>query len=361
MVISSVSAGGAERVLTIMANYWAKKGWAIHLLTFSDAATPPFYELDPSIIYVPLGLARESTNSLAAAWNNLWRVCRLRSAIRATRPDCVVSFIDQVNVLTLLATRGMRIPVVVSERVYPPAHPLGTAWEWLRNLTYPRAGKVVGVTARAISHFSPRIRARARVIPNPIVRPEHRSEPRPAARLPRPSILAVGRLERQKGFDLLLRAFAECAKQHPGWTLAILGEGTLREELESTARELGLGPRVEFRGRVSNTWDYFRQADIFVLASRFEGFPMALCEAMASGVAVVATDCPSGPREVIRDGVDGLLVPNEDVPALASAMAGLMSDAELRGRLGARATEVAERFNLEKVMGMWTELLEETL
>lgn len=359
MIISSLGAGGAERVVTLMANDWAARGRNITLLTFDDGAVPPFYALDARVRHKPLAIAGDSPHPIAALRSNLKRIHHLRAAIRASRPDCVISVLDKVNVLTLLATRGLKVPVVVMEQVHPGSYPIGRAWEVLRNRTYPTADRVVAITARALDHFSPRIRARARVIPNPAVAGGPLDEEVSERPLARPSVVAVGRLAQQKGHDLLLKAFSQLKDRHAAWTLTILGEGPLREQLEALRHQLGIADRVHLPGSVRSPHSFLRQADLFVMASRFEGFPLALCEAMACGLPVISTDCPSGPREIIRDGVDGILVPNEDVEALATAMGRLMSDEGERRRLAARAPEVTERFGLKKVMGMWDELLRE--
>lgn len=357
-IISSLSSGGAERVASIMANYWARKGWQITLLTFDDGTTPPFYHLDSVISHYSLKLTKESSNPLTAIHHNLSRLRRLRSAIRQSKPDCVLSFMDQANVLTLLATEGLRIPVIVVEQIFPPAQDIGLAWNKLRDWTYPRAFRVVGVTKRALSDFKPRIQSRSCVIHNPVLPSAVISDQPEQKLLGRPSLLSVGRLVEQKGHDLLLRAFAELRDRHADWSLTILGEGRRRQELEALSHDLKIAERVKLPGRVSNPDQFLRQADIFIMASRYEGFPMALGEAMACGLPVIATDCPTGPREMIRNGVDGVLVPNEDVAALASAMDRLMGDEALRHNLGSRASEITERFGLEKAMRMWEEVLE---
>jgi glycosyltransferase involved in cell wall biosynthesis len=359
LIISSLSSGGAERVMCLMANYWAEKGWQITLLTFDDGMTAPFYHLDSRVNHQSLSLTGDSSNSLGAIHHNLSRLRSLRSAIRRSKPDCVISFMDQVNVLTLLATEGQRIPVIVVEQCFPPSQEIGRTWSQLRNWTYRRAFRVVGVTTRTLSHFSSRIKSRSCVIHNPVLRPPAISKQPAQQLLERPALLTIGRLDKHKGHDLLLRAFARLTHRHANWSLTILGEGSQRQELEDLCRSLKLTERVSLPGRVSNPEQFLRQADLFVMASRSEGFPMALGEAMACGLPVIATDCPSGPAEMIRDGVNGILVPTEDVEALAAALDCLMSDEPLRLQLSSRAPEVAERFSLERAMQLWEEILEQ--
>lgn len=360
LVIYSLTSGGAERVMSIIANYWAAKNWKITLLTMDDGSVPPFYDLDSRIKHIPLGIAKSSPNALFAFWNNLKRIRTLKRSISELKPDAVISFLDTTNVLTLLATRGLKIPVLVNEQIHPVMYPTGRAWGLLRQWTYPKANRVIAVTARALSYFSPNIQAQGCVIPNPALVVKG-SENSLEKLLDKPSIIAVGRLEEQKGFDLLLHAFAKLKDRYPEWKLTILGEGSLRSELESLRYRLELAERVDLRGVVKNPYNFLKQADLYIMSSRYEGFPNALCEAMSCGLPVISTDCPSGPQEIIRDGVDGILVPNEDISALAAAMERLMSNDGERRRLAARAPEVTERFSLEKVMGMWEAVLGEVV
>jgi glycosyltransferase involved in cell wall biosynthesis len=194
------------------------------------------------------------------------------------------------------------------------------------------------------------------VIPNAVPAPT--AEPfRHAGRSEERAILAVGRLEPQKGFDVLLRAFADVARSRPEWRLRIAGEGPERGRLEALVFDLGIEDRVNLDGVVSDIDAAMRSADLFVLSSRYEGFPNALCEAMASGLPVIATDCPVGPREIVRDGIDGVLVPPEDERALAGAMDRLMDDPASRERLGAAASAIAERFTPVAILDRWESLL----
>jgi glycosyltransferase involved in cell wall biosynthesis len=168
----------------------------------------------------------------------------------------------------------------------------------------------------------------------------------------------MGRMTEQKGFDLLLEAFARVAARHTEWQLEIWGEGPLRSELERVRERWRLSGRARFPGRTEDAYGVLRAADLYVLSSRYEGFPMVLCEAMAVGLPVVAFDCRTGPREIVRDGVDGLLVPAGDIDALARALDRLMGDVEARARLGARAPEVCERFGLARVLALWDQVFD---
>jgi|SRR6476469_2289104 len=360
LIIYSLNAGGAERVISNMANYWAAKGWEINLLTFEDDGKKPFYNLDSQISHIHLGIAGSSPNPIMGIWNNLTRIQALRSAIINSKPTVVISFMHKTNEIVLLATRWLNVPVVVSERIDPVRHSTGKIWEQLRRWTYPLADRIVVQTKRAGDYFSSRLKKRICVIPNPVLLPPDVKELSNKL-LGERSLIAMGRLVPQKGFDLLLEALAQLKNRYPEWTLTILGEGDLRPQLESLRHELGLGDRVHLLGRVKNPYEFLKQADIFIMSSRFEGFPNALCEAMACGLPVISTDCPNGPREIIRDGVDGILVPNEDVPALAAAMERLMYDEKERKSLGDRAKKITERFGLEKVMLAWESLINEAI
>lgn len=357
LIISSLCAGGAERVLSTMANHWAAKGWLITLLTLDDGRQSPFYPLHADVSHRPLGVACRSHGWGARISNNLHRVRTLRAAIRKSRPQAVISMLSETNVLTLLASRGLGLPVLVQEQIDPHQHPLCRTWERMRRLTYPSASCLVVLGERSLRYFPPAVQQRARIIPNPAHIPALPAPAQATPPAPGKHIMAMGRLEAQKGFDLLLDAFARAGAHHPDWSLVIWGEGPLRSELEAQIRRLKLAGRVRLPGTTHDPFTELRRANLFVLSSRYEGFPLSLCEAMACGAPVLSFACPSGPGEIIRDQVDGVLVAPEDVEALAGAMDALMGDDARRLELAKRAPEVLERFGLTTIMALWEEAI----
>jgi GalNAc-alpha-(1->4)-GalNAc-alpha-(1->3)-diNAcBac-PP-undecaprenol alpha-1,4-N-acetyl-D-galactosaminyltransferase len=359
LVVPSLALGGAERVVANMANHWAACGDAVTVITLS-AATTDTYSLDPAVTRVALDLMRESDGAIRAVFNNLIRVRRLRAAIRQSQPETVISFIDRMNVVTLLACRPLAVDTVISERIDPSRQPLDGTWSWLRRAAYPRARALVVQTEAVRQQMVPVMGCQTiYVIANAVDVPATDgliSQPHETGDSTR-QIAAMGRLAPQKGFDLLIDAFARAAKDKPNWSLIILGEGPERERLERQIHERGLDRYVRLAGWVADPTTVLRNCDAFVLSSRFEGFPNALLEAMAVGLSAISFDCPSGPAEIIRPEVDGLLVPAEDVAALATAIRRLLSDDALRGRLGKEAGRVVARFSSERYFERWDEVL----
>lgn len=340
--------------MSIMANHWAERGWKVTLLTYDDGVEPPAYGLNAAVDHRHLGIEGASSGVMQAVRSNWKRLLVLRRAIRESAPDAVVSFLDVANVRTILATFGLDVPVMVSERIDPFHHRIGAAWRALRRWSYRYATSVVTLTPDALRYFPAAVRRRGTVIPNPV---SLTPDPRLTRAADRKKVVAaMGRLVHQKGFDRLIAAFSMVAVNHPGWSLTIWGEGEDRQMLEAQRDLLGLHGRVALPGWTPDPFAEFQMAGLFVMSSRYEGFPNALCEAMACGAPVVSFDCP-GPRHIVRDGVDGVLVPEGDVEKLAASMEQLMGDPAERDRLAANGVQVTERFGKDKVMTLWDRLV----
>lgn len=379
LVISTLRGGGAERVVSNMANYWAQKGWPVTVLTLSHGHEAPYYQLDPQVVHRDIGSYRNPRRSIPNAGAlramkeifddssplerrmlipELNMISELRQAIIDTRPECVISFINLTNIRVLLATQGLGLPVIVSERDDPYRDPIPEGATRLRRRLYPMAKYMVAQTAEAADYFADEVGDRRRAIPNPVLEP---ALPNPGNNAGDPKtgriLIGMGRLVEDKGFTLLLRAFSQVAGKHPSWLLQIWGEGPQRHTLEQFARDLNLSQRVELPGFTRRPFEALSRADLFAMSSLVEGFPNALCEAMACGLPVVSFNCSSGIREIIRNEVDGLIVRAADPSALAVALDRLMADEEERRRLAGKAIEITERFGLEKTMARWERLM----
>jgi glycosyltransferase involved in cell wall biosynthesis len=349
-VVSSLGSGGAERVMTELCRAWSARGDQVTLITLEDTSRD-FYSVPQNVRRVALGVSSVSRTAKDAVLSNVRRVRAMRAAVLAARPDVVVSFTNRTNILVLLAMQGTSVPVIISERIDPRVEGPGRTWSALRRVAYPRAhGLVVqtsGLREWAEQFVQP---SRVHVIPNPMREMSGGLTPAGAREK---QIVAMGRLVDQKGFDTLLRAFSIARVGFDEWTLAIHGEGPDRPKLESLVNELVLRDAVILPGRTDAADYVLRDAAIFVLSSRHEGFPNVLLEACVAGCACIATDCRSGPSDIIVRGTSGVLVPVEDPGALASAMQLLMSDADYRTTLGNAARHDVARFSMDAVLSQW--------
>jgi len=373
-VIASLRGGGSERATVNMANYWAARGWTVSIVTmYQGHVEPVAYVLDERVVHhdlnwevpfrdrpePPAEMLRQIDAALAIFTPKSREYFRglhpllatLRKSIIDTRPQAIISMINSTNIRTIAATRGLGVRVFVSERGI--ARPYAN--EKLRTEAYRLATAVVALTAGDLAYYVRQGVRRGAWIPNPVFpRDVPRRDDRNGARV----LASLGRLSWEKGYDLLIKSFARIAAEHPQWRLEIWGRGSDREKLEASIAKLGVADRIILPGFTSANDDVLARADLYVQPSRREGFPNALCEAMASGLPVIAFDCSPGVRMIVRHGVDGVLVPKGEVGSLARALGGLMRDEAERSRLGARAPEVVQRFSVDEVMGRWEEMLQ---
>lgn len=356
MLVSSLGSGGAERVAVTLCSAWAARGDRVTLMPTFSGRGDCFYDLHPEVRLIYLAdLVKKANQNF---YGKFLRFKGLRKFCIESQPDVIVSFLTNVNIVSIVASIGLGIPVVVSERTDPFVRRLSILYRLLRSLTYPFADALV-VQTHAVASKCEVNRWRTRflcVIPNPV--PQSIVETQKLGSNDfKKTLLAVGRFDEGKQFDRLISIFSILANQHPDWLLRIVGDGPTRSALQQQLIDLELDGRVELPGRSNAIAEEFAKADAFVMTSKYEGFPNVLVEAMAVGLPCVAFDCPSGPREISMDGQVALLVPLNDENAMAQALGRLMNGAEFRHSLGIRArNSVVERFSLDKILMQWSKL-----
>lgn len=365
VLISSLRGGGAERAAVTLSRLWTDGGHTVHLTTI-DSAKSDVYGLDPRVSRGELDLERPSPTIFHAVVNNLRRVAATRREIKAFAPNIVIALMPTANVLAAVSAIGLPAKVIGCERSHPPQIPMDGLRELARKTIYGLLDATAALTTETADWLRANTRARrVHVIPNVVVWPLQETSPRvppnAVCRDGRSIILAAGRLDPQKGFDQLIDAFANIAPSHPDWDLVILGEGPLGAQLEQQIRRLNLSDRILMPGRVGNIANWYARAALYVMSSRHEGFPNVLAEAMAHGLPAISYDCDTGPRDIIRHDIDGVLVPPDDTKALADALVELMADEGRRNRYAARAPDVRARFSAETVMSKWNALFAELM
>ena len=343
IVTRNMLGGGAERVIAQLSNYFVGCGKKCSIITIDTSEI--FYQLDPGITVNAIG--KKSSNKLL---DKISRYRLVRRMVQQEAPDLVLSFPEEIGIYVLVALFGTGIPVYVSERNNPWVMPDAKVTRILRKLMYPFAKGIVFQTEMAKSFFPESIQKKGIVLANPIE----------ADRIPgqhtgdrEKIIVAAGRLFHQKNFPLLLSAFSQFSSGHPEYRLRIYGEGYLLEELKALCHEHNIHNKVEFPGKSNVLLEKMNPCAMFVLSSDYEGMPNVLLEAMCMGMPVVSTDCPSGgPRELIEDGVNGLLTPVGDEKALAEAME-KMADPIYAKTLADNALKLREKLTSPEIFVNW--------
>jgi GalNAc-alpha-(1->4)-GalNAc-alpha-(1->3)-diNAcBac-PP-undecaprenol alpha-1,4-N-acetyl-D-galactosaminyltransferase len=390
-VIAHLGPGGAQRVAATAANALAEQGVEMHIITVLDNP-PDSYTLDPRVqrhrqpqhgrqtkhsleyngsqrlntdtrrsvgwfVRAVLNKTLRRPLRIAALGAKFTRQARwLRQTLNDIKPDAVLSFLTQTNILTVLATRGMQLRTIISERNDPRLQSHRQHVVLMRRLLY-RWSDLVTANSRgaveALREFVPK--HKLAFLPNPLSLSN-----RSAIEFAEPTFITVTRLVEQKGIDVLLKAATEALEKLPGWRLAIVGDGPLSDDLRALSRHLGIAERVDWFGHVDDPIPYLKAAKFFVLTSRFEGSPNALLEAMACGLPAIVSDASPGPLELIGQEESGLIVPVEDAHATADAIVRLATDDGLREALGAQAIERTRSYQLESAIPVWLELLDGT-
>lgn len=344
-VLGGMSFGGAERVISILANHYAAKGWQADIITLLKPDCD--FELHPTIRHIHMGGNSASRALRAPRW-----IAELRAYLCKEKPDAVVSFAARINLLVLGASLLAPKPrIVISERNDPMKDTRTPIVRKLTELLYPRADAIVFQTKHAMNCFSKTVQAKGMIIANPV------TQNLPEATLNSKRIVAVGKLMHQKNHALLIDAFSRIAADFPEHTLHIYGGGPLEGELKAQIEKLGLAGRVVLEGWQSDVNAKIADAALFVLSSDYEGLSNALMEALAMGMPCISTDC-AGASDMIENDKNGLIVAVGDRNALTDAMTRLLSDPKLSEKYGKAAKESAKAYATENILRRWEETIE---
>jgi GalNAc-alpha-(1->4)-GalNAc-alpha-(1->3)-diNAcBac-PP-undecaprenol alpha-1,4-N-acetyl-D-galactosaminyltransferase len=346
-------AGGLEKNIVLLANHLAQRGDKVRLITFDQPGSTAFYEIDPRVNWHQV--ARTPPHTGIGFFSRLQLIGRIRAALRSIDRPIVVCFHHGILPRFLLAALGLRLRVVCSER-----NSL-TLYQYIRRAKWSLGFMMLAFTHRITVQFPAYVRdyplwlrARIRVIPNPVYAACARATPDLAGPDARFRLLTVGRLCAQKNQRLLIDAFAEVCTRHPLWDLHIVGEGEFKGELEAHIQQHGLGNRVILQGKRRDVPAWLAGAHIFCLPSQWEGFPNALAEAMAHGLPCVGLTSCAGVRDLIVDGVNGRLA---ERPALAQALDALMAAPQDRKRMGQASIERVAPYRPEETFRRWDDVL----
>ncbi|MDA8232963.1 MAG: glycosyltransferase family 4 protein [Magnetospirillum sp.] len=356
-VISTMEPGGAQRAMARLVTHLAQRH-EVTLVTWEAPEVASFYDLPPPVRLVRCGLLGGS------GWAWVRRVAArlptLRRHVRSWHPHVVLGFMDITNVTAVVACLGTGVPVVASERIDPARHRIPRAKSILRLVGYALADRVVVQTERVRRYFPRWMWGRIDIVPNAAPPPPEIARPdRPGAQ-GRFRIIGLGRLDRQKGFDCLIEAFGRIAGHHPAWDLVIFGEGSERKALEAQVAALGLNDRIRLPGVTRTPEAELAASHLMAFPSRFEGFPNALAEGIATGLPAVAFDGVSGVEDLVVPDHTGVLVdPCQDAAGFAAALDRLMADDAARARFGAAAISHAANWTPEAVHRSWERLLTE--
>ena len=357
IVVSAMNMGGAQRVVSILCNHWSQSGYAVTLIsTFTQKKINHFQlHKDVNLKYLSNNPFFPSNNT----FNVLWKFIQLRKLIKNINPRVVISFLARINVASALATFGTKSYSIICERTWPPFASLDKRLFWMYRLLFKGVKKIVVQTEKSKTWLSKNLPNKdVAVIPNPVLYPlpEHGRSASPESVILKNKkiILASGRLHKVKQFDLLIKAFSNIKDNHPNWDLVILGDGEEKNNLNQLVCNLELVDRVFFPGKVGNMSQWYDRANIFVLSSVVEGFPNVLLEAMSHGLPSISFDCNTGPRDMIKDGLNGILVnPEKRDLGLENAMKELITNQALRKKFSQNSILLRDEYSKRNIMKKW--------
>jgi GalNAc-alpha-(1->4)-GalNAc-alpha-(1->3)-diNAcBac-PP-undecaprenol alpha-1,4-N-acetyl-D-galactosaminyltransferase len=352
-VIPSLGPGGAERFVVNMANYYISKHRVIIVGLYKNRES--YYHIDSGVeIQYCSQTYNPSSGFFSAILSNVKYIRTLYRICKSANASSVVSFTTSANVISIIVSRLLSLNVLISERANPYIYKPNRLWSVLRYFFYKYSNKLIVQTNFSKVYFKKYIAEESiKVFPN-MVNPQF-SNIRNKYNSSNRAIVTVGRLDDNKAQDILIKAFAKC--RLPEWKLVIVGDGENRNKYLNLVEKLSLKEEVTFVGNSDSVDAYYNEAGMFVFTSKSEGFPNALLEALYFGLPTISSDCESGPRDLINDGVNGYLFSVGDVEMLAEKLTSLALDQTLRLRFSEAALKSTKMNEVQSIMPLWDNLI----
>lgn len=350
--ISGMSRGGTEKKVSNIANYMIAHGHEVVLVNayrFEEE-----FEVNDAVKRLICEPTEEELPGNRIG-NFIARYKKLRKIWIDEKPEVILSFIGKTNIMTLLTSRGLGIPVAVGVVGNPEVEYYNRSLKLIARLLYRKADTVILQTKQSMSFFPKKVLDKAVIMKNPVSKAfdVDRYEGERDK-----TIITLSRIEESKDHIMVIDVFAKIADKYPEWNLLIYGEGPLKEELTAKVKELGLSDRILFPGRIDDVAGTIKKAGVFILPSFSEGSPNSLIEAMMLGLPVISTDCPcGGPAELIRDGENGLLIPVDDRAKLQESLQKLIDNPHYAEQIGRESAKTRDIFSPERVFEAWEALL----
>lgn len=351
-VIGTLSSGGAERVISTLSNEMIER-FDITIITLVKSS--PFYALDDRIKLVycfeEIDQPKSMFDSIRLNYNLTRRISQLA---KKEGINILIGFITSANIITAIAAKINRIPCIISERNNPLMNEVPKFWVILRGIVYPMANTLVLQTKGVKRIYEKKIKShKLSILPNPIS--ADLTKLRDNSIKKENIILSVGRLDKNKAHEQLITAFHTIRPE--GWKVQIIGDGVKKQELLDLISSYNLGDKIEIISKVKNIHKYYNEASVFVFTSKTEGFPNALLEALHFGLPCISTNCNFGPSDLIEDGVNGNLIPVNNLEALTTKLSNLLSDKDLQKQFSIKGKQSTEKYISKNVVAQWEALI----
>lgn len=329
-IVPFLSSGGAERVVSIWTSELAKMGANIHLLVFYRVGNE--YPVNDNVVIHAIKENKEEYNKISKTK----KIIFLRSKLQSIDPDLIIPFISHVGLMTSIARIGLQTKMIETIRIDPKYSPKNKVLRLFRDISVLLSNGCIVQNEKQKKYFPKWSHEKIHVFANPIS-DEFIQVERTISNLQIRTITAVGRLEHQKNYTMLINAFSKL--RNLDLTLNIYGEGSLKDDLQIIINDLGLSNRIKLCGRSNDIKEVFMNTDLFILSSNAEGMPNSLMEAMAVGLPCISTDCPTGPSDLIDNEINGVLIPVDNEEALINAVNNMIDNPKEAYQMGKRAKE----------------------